>query len=76
MPSAGFKCNQCGNCCFSLRDAFERMQNESKLVSKVGQKRGVRVEIFYRGLIQSSWAGSICSDIRITPDYRCLFFNI
>ncbi len=33
------------------------MQNGSKLMSKVGQKRGVRVGIFYRGLIQSPWTG-------------------
>jgi len=41
MPSAGSKFNQCGNCCFNLRDAFERMKNESKLMSKVGQKCNV-----------------------------------
>jgi hypothetical protein len=51
MQSVGFKCIQCGNCFISLRDAFERMQNGPKLKQKVGQKRGVRVEIFYRGLI-------------------------
>ena len=39
-----------GNCCFNLRDAFERMQNGSKLMPKVRQKRGVRVGIFYRKL--------------------------
>jgi hypothetical protein len=33
------------------------MQNGLKLRSKVGQKRGVRVEIFDRGLIKSPWAG-------------------
>jgi hypothetical protein len=30
-----------GNCCLNLRDAFERMQNGSKLMSKVGQKWNV-----------------------------------
>ena len=33
------------------------MQNGSKFISRVGQKRGVRVGIFYRGLTQSPWAG-------------------
>jgi hypothetical protein len=33
------------------------MQNESKFISRVEQKRGVRVRIFYRGLMQSPWAG-------------------
>jgi len=57
MPSGGFKCNQCGNCCFNLCDAFVKVQNGSKLMPMVGQKKGVRAEIFYRGLIQSNWAG-------------------
>jgi hypothetical protein len=39
-----------GNCRFNLRDTFERMQNRSKLMLKVGQKRAGRVGIFYREL--------------------------
>ena len=41
----------------SSRDAFERMQNGSNFISRLGQKRGVRVGIFYRGLTQSPWVG-------------------
>jgi hypothetical protein len=58
MPSAGFNCNQCGNYCFGLIDAFGRVQNGSKLMSKVGQKRGVRVGIFYQEFPLGG--GSIC----------------
>jgi predicted flavoprotein YhiN len=40
-----------GELLFYPRDAFERIQNGSKLMSKVGQKGGVRARLFYRGLI-------------------------
>ena len=44
MPVVDFNCYQCGNCSFSLRDAFERRQNGSKLMLKVWAEEGCEVK--------------------------------
>ena len=58
-----------------MKECKKRMQNGSKLMSKdVGRKRGLKVGIYYQELSLAS--GQYVSDFRITPDYRCLYFNI
>ena len=76
LPQISNEIHTSGNCCFKLRDAFERMQNGSKLMSKVGQRSGVARNILSRINPIPLGGGQYVSDIRITPDYRCLYFNI
>ncbi len=48
-------------------------------MSKVGQKRGMRVGIFYRGLIQSPWAGInmfLISGLRATTGVYISIFKV
>jgi hypothetical protein len=55
------------------------MQNESKFISRVGQKRGVRVGIFYRGLMQSPWAGVsmfLISGLRLATRVNISIFKV
>jgi len=53
------------------------MQNGSELMSKVGQKMGLEGrDILSRIHPIPLGGGQYVSDIRVTPDYRYLYFNI